>query len=78
MNNIIKLLDRASVIMKECEDIASGKAICDYKGNIIGYKEERYLSNCCSANPIGELDESREAVLGHCSQCGDGAIFIEE
>ena len=74
MKEINKLLDRASVLMKECEDILSGKAIIDSKGQIIGYKEEKeYYSICCYWNAEGEVIDN----TGICAKCKDFVTFEE-
>ena len=34
--------------------------------------DKEKISNCCSANPSGELNGD----IGYCSKCGEGASFI--
>ena len=38
-----------------------------------------YSSNCCSANPIGEIEKVENSIyaIGHCSKCGEGSQFLE-
>ena len=64
-DNIWDLLDRASEIQKEVEEIKD-------------IKEDRYLSFCCYANPLGEVDLSTPLPMGHCSECKNKATFILE
>ena len=48
MKKINKLLDRASTLLKECEDIISGKAIINHKGDIVGYKSDKNECYACA------------------------------
>ena len=50
--------------------VLDGCTICD--------GEPEWLSECCSASPIGELDESSiqyGGPSGFCGQCKDNCIF---
>ena len=49
MKKINKLLDKASTLLKECEDIISGKAIINHKGDIVGYKSGKINTDQCYA-----------------------------
>tara|TARA_Y100001938_G_C8095976_1_gene438165 strand:+ start:3525 stop:3725 length:201 start_codon:yes stop_codon:yes gene_type:complete len=35
------------------------------------------LSNCCTAFPEGEVEEVLNDIIGTCSNCHEGAMFIE-
>ena len=38
----------------------------------------KYLSFCCYANPLGEVDLSTPLASGLCSKCKDKATFMVE
>ena len=44
----------------------------DMDGLIVYQLDKEKVSNCCSANPSGELNGD----IGFCSKCGEGASFI--
>ena len=64
-DNIWDLLDKATEIQKEVEEVE-------------GIKKDKYLSFCCYANPLGEVDSTTPLPIGLCSKCKDKATFILE
>jgi hypothetical protein len=45
------------------------------KGRKDSIFKKELISNCCGELPIGEICESN---LGFCSNCNEGALFVED